>query len=129
GKVNFALWLINSLKSGKEVRVVTDQFITPTLNTNLAEMVLEVADRRLCGVYNMAGATRLSRYDFAMELARAFDLDIDLLLRSRMVDMKWPARRPKDSSLDTSKAMETLAEKPLAIKEAIKLLKDEMAKN
>ena len=44
GKVNFALWLLNSLKSGKEVRVVTDQFITPTLNTNLARMLLEVAD-------------------------------------------------------------------------------------
>lgn len=129
GKVNFALWLINSLRSGKEVRVVTDQFITPTLNTNLAEMVLEAADRRLCGVYNMAGATRLSRYDFAIELARAFDLDRDLLRRSRMEDMKWPARRPKDSSLDTSKATGVLAYKPLAIKEAIKRLVDEMPKN
>jgi len=126
GKVNFALWLINSLRSGKEVRVVTDQFITPTLNTNLAEMVLEAADRRLCGVYNMAGATRLSRYDFAIELAKAFDLDRDLLRRSRMEDMKWPARRPKDSSLDTSKATGMLAYKPLAIKEAIKRLVDEM---
>jgi len=126
GKVNFALWLINSLRSGKEVRVVTDQFITPTLNTNLAGMVLEAADRRLCGVYNLAGATRLSRYDFAIELARAFDLDRDLIRRSRMEDMKWPARRPKDSSLDTSKAMGRLACKPLAIKEAIKHLVDEM---
>jgi len=126
GKVNFALWLINSLRSGKEVRVVTDQFITPTLNTNLAGMVLEAADRRLCGVYNLAGATRLSRYEFAIELARAFDLDRDLLRRSRMEDMKWPARRPKDSSLDTSKATGRLACKPLAIKEAIKHLVDEM---
>ncbi|HEX7445295.1 MAG TPA: SDR family oxidoreductase, partial [Methanothrix sp.] len=84
GKVNFALWLLNSLKSGKEVKVVTDQFITPTLNTNLARMVLEAADRRLCGVYNLAGATRISRYDYALELAREFDLDASLILPSRM---------------------------------------------
>ena len=67
--------------------MVTDQFITPTLNTNLAGMVLEAADRRLCGVYNLAGATRISRYDYALELARVFELDTNLILPSRMEDM------------------------------------------
>ena len=104
GKVNFALWLLDSLKSGKEVRVVTDQFITPTLNTNLARMVLEAAERRLAGVYHLAGATRISRYDYALKLAREFDLDASLILPSRMEDLMWAAKRPIDSSLDTSKA-------------------------
>jgi dTDP-4-dehydrorhamnose reductase len=126
GKVNFALWLINSLKSGKEVRVVTDQFVTPTLNTNLAGMVLETADRRLSGVYNLAGATRISRYDYALRLAREFDLDASLILPSRMEDMKWVARRPIDSSLDTSKARAELMEKPLPLNEALRTLKAEV---
>jgi dTDP-4-dehydrorhamnose reductase len=127
GKVNFALWLLDSLKSGKEVRVVTDQFITPTLNTNLAGMVLEAADRRLCGVYNLAGATRISRYDYALELAREFGLDTNLILPSRMEDiLSWVARRPIDSSLDTSKAMAELMEKPLPLNEALRTLKTEV---
>lgn len=126
GKVNFALWLLDSLKSGKEVRVVTDQFITPTLNTNLARMVLVAADRRLCGVYNLAGATRISRYDYALELARVFDLDTNLILPSRMEDLLWVARRPIDSSLDTSKAMAELMEKPLPLNEALRTLKTEV---
>jgi dTDP-4-dehydrorhamnose reductase len=129
GKVNFALWLLNSLKSGKPVRVVTDQFITPTLNTNLAKMVLEAADRRLSGVYHLAGATRISRYDYALELAGVFDLKADLIQPSRMDDLKWAARRPKDSSLDTSKARGVLANKPLTIKEALQILKEELRKN
>jgi dTDP-4-dehydrorhamnose reductase len=129
GKVNFALWLLNSLKSGKPVRVVTDQFITPTLNTNLAKMVLEAADRRLSGVYHLAGATRISRYDYALELAGVFDLKADLIQPSRMDDLKWAARRPKDSSLDTSKARGALANKPLTIKEALQILKEELRKN
>ena len=90
--------------------MVTDQFITPTLNTNLAGMVLEAADRRLCGVYNLAGATRISRYDYALELAREFDLDASLILPSRMEDLQWAAKRPIDSSLDTSKARAELME-------------------
>ncbi len=127
GKVNFALWLINSLKSGQNIRVVRDQFITPTLNTSLARMVLEIADKRLCGVYHLAGATRISRYDFALELAREFDLDHSLILPSRMKDLKWTARRPMDSSLDTSKAVAELMEKPLAINEALKILREEVS--
>jgi dTDP-4-dehydrorhamnose reductase len=126
GKVNFALWLLNSLKSGKEVRVVTDQFITPTLNTNLAKMVLEAADRRLCGVLNLAGATRISRYDYAQDLAREFDLDASLILPSRMADLMWAAKRPIDSSLDTSKARAELMEKPLPLNEALRTLKAEV---
>lgn len=126
GKVNFALWLINSLKSGKEVRVVTDQFITPTLNTNMAGMVLEAADRNLNGIFHLAGATRISRYDYALELARVFDLETDLIVPSRMADMKWDAQRPIDSSLDTSKATRMLAERPLAIQDALEALKNEI---
>ena len=40
GKVNFALWLIETLRKGERVKIVTDQWNTPTLNTNLAEMTL-----------------------------------------------------------------------------------------
>jgi len=90
-------------------------------------MVLEIADKRLCGVYHLAGATRISRYDFALELAREFDLNPSLVLSSRMEDLKWTAKRPMDSSLDTSKAMGDLMEKPLAVKEALKILKEEVS--
>jgi dTDP-4-dehydrorhamnose reductase len=129
GKVNFALWLLNSLNSGKEVRVVTDQFITPTLNTNLARMVLEAADRRLCGVYNLVGATRISRYDYALELAREFDLDKSLILPSRMADLMWAAKRPIDSSLDTSKARAELMERPLPLNKALRTLRAEISRS
>ena len=129
GKVNFALWLLSNLNSGKEVRVVTDQFITPTLNTNLAAMVLEAADRRLCGVYNLVGATRISRYDYALELAREFDLDKSLILPSRMADLTWAAKRPIDSSLDTSKARAELMERPLHLNKALRTLRTEISRS
>lgn len=126
GKVNFALWLLNSLRSEKEIRVVTDQFITPTLNSNLAAMVLEAADRHLSGVYHLAGATRVSRYDYACQLARAFDLDSGLILPSKMCDLDWVAKRPKDSSLDTSKASEMLKNRPLSLNDSLQRLKEEI---
>jgi dTDP-4-dehydrorhamnose reductase len=128
GKVNFALWLIEGLKSGREIRVVTDQFITPTLNTNLAKMVLEAADRRLCGVYNLAGATRISRYDYALDLALEFDLDASLIHPCKMEELQWAAKRPIDSSLDTSKAGKELMEKPLHLDWALRTLNAEVSR-
>lgn len=126
GKANFALWLLGSLKSGKAISLVTDQFVTPTLNTNLAEMLLEVADRRLGKVYHLSGASRVSRYDYALELARRFDLDPSLIHPSRMSDLSWTARRPIDSSLDTAKAGRELMNKPLPLDEALETLKSEI---
>ena len=126
GKVNFALWILKGLAEGKAVKVVVDQYITPTLNTNLARMVLELAERRQKGVYHLAGATRISRYDFAVKIAKTFGLDENNIVRSRMSEMMWAAKRPVDSSLDISKASRCLNAKPWCIKEALRTLRVEI---
>ena len=127
GKVNFALWLIETLRKGEHVKIVTDQWNTPTLNTNLAEMTLEVIERRLTGIYHLCGATRVSRFEFAEKIADAFGLDKSLIDKVLSSQFTWPAKRPMDSSLDTSKAQKTLQNKPLEMAEALKQLKLELS--
>jgi len=127
GKVNFALWLIETLRKGEHVKIVTDQWNTPTLNTNLAEMTLEVAERRLTGTFHLCGATRVSRFEFAQLIAEVFALDKSLIDPVLSSQFNWPAKRPMDSSLDTSKAQQTLKSKPLEIHEALKQLKLEIS--
>jgi len=127
GKVNFALWLIETLKSNGKVKILTDQWNTPTLNTNLAEMTLEVAQRRVTGIYHLCGATRVSRFEFAELIAETFNLDKHLIDPSFSSQFTWPAKRPMDSSLDTSKAQSTLKNKPYTIQEALKRLKVELS--
>jgi len=126
GKINFALWLIESLKKNQAVQVLTDQFISPTLNTNLAKMVLEASERRLNGIYHIAGSSRASRFEFAVKLAEIFDLDKNLIKESCISDMNWVAERPKDSSLDVSKTYNVLKTKPMNLSEALNLMKEEM---
>lgn len=127
GKTNFALWIIESLRKGQKIKLVTDQYVTPTLNTNLAEMALEVAERKLPGIYHLSGATRISRYDYAVYLAMASGLEEGLIIKSGTRDMKWSALRPLDSSLDTSKAAASLSAKPLPLREALKALISELS--
>jgi dTDP-4-dehydrorhamnose reductase len=126
GKVNFALWLLDKLKKNCRVKIITDQWNSPTLNTNLACMVLEVIARKLTGTLHLAGATRISRYEFSKLLANIFGLDQDLITPTSSKELQWTARRPKDSSLDVSKASGLLNEKPLKLNYALGILKKEM---
>jgi dTDP-4-dehydrorhamnose reductase len=126
GKVNFALWLIDSLRKGNRVKILTDQWNTPTLNTNFAEMTLEVIERRISGVYHTCGATRVSRFEFATQIADCFELDKSLIDKAVSSDFTWPALRPADSSLDTSKARREFKCKPLTMDKALEQLKAEL---
>jgi dTDP-4-dehydrorhamnose reductase len=128
GKVNFALWLLESLRARKPVTLLTDQYVSPTFNTSLAEMLLESFERRLTGTYHMAGATRISRYEFGITLAKIFTLDRSLIEAGTVSDFqgRWKAARPPDSSLDVSKAASILQTKPLDLNDALKELKEEI---
>ncbi len=126
GKVNFALWVKETLGKGERIKIVTDQWNTPTLNSNLAEMTLEAIERKLTGIFHLCGATRVSRFEFAQMIAKTFGLDkrlIDPVLSSQFT---WPAKRPTDSSLDTSKAQQTLKNGPLGVLESLDRLKVEV---
>ena len=127
GKVNFALWLIESLRKGERVKVLKDQYVSPTLNLSFARMIMEVLERRETGTFHMAGASRVSRYDFAVALADGFGLDSSLVEPVNMDEMKWVAKRPRDSSLDVSKAASLLSEKPLLLQDALLELKHALA--
>ena len=127
GKVNFALWIIENLRKGEHVKIVTDQWNTPTLNTNLAEMTLEVIARKLTGIYHLCGATRVSRFEFAEQIADVFSLDKSLIDKVLSSQFTLSAKRPMDSSLDTSKAQQTMQHKPLEMDMALKQLKFELS--
>jgi len=126
GKTNFALWLLDKLERKEKVKIVTDQWNSPTLNTNLANMILEVSERKLTGTFHLAGATRLSRFEFAKLLAKTFSLNTNFITPASSREISWIAKRPQDSSLNINKAYQTLKNKPLKIQEALEKMKKEI---
>jgi len=128
GKTNFALWVINKLRNNEPMKIITDQWVSPTLNTNLAEMILETIEKRHTGTYHLSGATPINRYDFATKIAETFQLDKKLISKAKSSDMNWHAKRPRNTSLNIEKATNTLDKKPLKIEEALNTLKEETSK-
>ncbi len=127
GKINFALWVLQKLQKGEEIRIVIDQYVSPTMNTNLAGMLLEAGELRREGIYHLAGATRISRYDFACKLADVFELERSMIIPAKMAELRWKAKRPMDSSMDVSKAARLFNEKPWDIDRSLKTLREEIA--
>jgi dTDP-4-dehydrorhamnose reductase len=123
GKANFALWVVEKLRNGERVKVLKDQYVSPTLNQSMADMILEAVERKVTGTFHMAGASRVSRYEFALALADVLGLDGSLIEPALMEEMHWPATRPMDSSLDVSKVSSSLKSKPLLLSDALSKLR------
>jgi dTDP-4-dehydrorhamnose reductase len=125
-KQNFATWTINQLKQNKEITVIEDHYNTPTLADNLAEITIEALQKDLQGIYHVSGSERISRYEFAKQIAKIFNLDQNLIKPIKMSQLTaWIAKRPKDSSLNTDKIQKQLKTKPLNITEGLNRMKKE----
>jgi len=103
GRINFARAVVESLSKGQRVRALVDQWLSPTLNTLLAKAIRELIEIEYTGVIHVAGE-RVSRYDFAKAIARKFSFNEGLIEPTTMRDIHFKAKRPRDSSLDVSKA-------------------------
>ena len=121
-KKSFPLWIKKNLELKKETPVLIDQYTSPTFVPNLSKMLIEVATKQITGTIHLAGATRISRYDFAKIIAEKLNLDKTLLKPTKMAEMKWDAQRPQDSSLDVTKANKILDNKPQKIEHSLELL-------
>jgi dTDP-4-dehydrorhamnose reductase len=90
-------------------------------------MTLEIIERKLTGTFHLSGATRISRYKFAKQIAKSFNLNTNLISPVTSAGFSWAAKRPRDSSLDITKAQQTLKNKPLEINLALERMKQELA--
>ena len=128
-KKSFPLWVKENLEAKKEISVLTDQFTSPTYVPNLSKMLIEITIRQIIGIIHVSGATRISRFDFAKLVADKLHLDKNFLIPTKVDDMNWKAKRPKDSSLDVSLATEILNEQPQKIEQSIELFINELNSN
>ena len=125
-KKSFPMWVIENLQKQKQIDVLIDQFTSPTYIPNLSRMLIEISERRITGIIHTAGASKISRYQMASMVSDKLNLDSTLLKQISINKMTWVAQRPKDSSLDVSRASSILNEKPQKIDQSLNLFIDEM---
>jgi dTDP-4-dehydrorhamnose reductase len=128
-KANFALWVINSLKAGKQIQVVDDQFGNPTYVGDLALGMIKSFELNREGIFHIGGGDQLSRYAFAIEVAAIFGFDATLIKRIKTSDLAQASPRPMISGFITLKAETQLGMHFLTAREGLMLLKHELQTN
>ena len=127
-KKSFPIWVVENLQKQKQIDVLTDQFTSPTYVPSLSRMLIEISERHLTGIIHVAGASKISRYEMAKLISDKLGLDGKLLREISINDIKWEAPRPKDSSLNVSKAISILNQKLQKIDYDVNLFIDEIKK-
>ena len=118
---SFIQQFIQILKDGKELSLFIDEFRTP-VSANTAAKGLLLALEKVHGIIHLGGKERISRYDFGKILAEIWQFPDDQLKSCFQEDVKMAAPRPKDVSLDSSKAF-ALGYNPLSVREELEILK------
>ena len=121
-KISFPIWVKKNLELEKEISVVVNQYTSPSYVPNISKMIIEIMERKITGIIHLAGATKISRYDFAVQICKIINANKQFLKLIKMEQMDWKAQRPADSSLSVSKANKILKNKPEKIEDSLKLL-------
>ncbi len=95
--------MIEALKEGRELKLFTDEFRTPVSGATAAEGIL-MALEKINGTIHLGGLERVSRYGFGRLLADALGVEEANLTPCSQEDVPMAAPRPRDVSLDSSKA-------------------------
>ncbi|RZD41863.1 MAG: dTDP-4-dehydrorhamnose reductase, partial [Thaumarchaeota archaeon] len=120
-KISFPIWVKKNLELEKEISVVINQYTSPSYVPNISKMIIEIMERKITGIIHLAGDIKISRYDFAIKIAEILNIDKKFLKPIKIEQMNWKAQRPKDSSLDVSKAKKLLKNKPETIEKSLQL--------
>jgi dTDP-4-dehydrorhamnose reductase len=127
GRTNIVLWVRDSLRAGKSIQVVDDQFRTPTLAEDLAQGCWLVAAHEATGIYHISSSELLTPYQMARQVAEYFNLDQGLIQRVDASTFTQPARRPARTGFIITKAQQQLGYRPHSFREGIALLAQQTA--
>lgn len=79
GTRSLAEFFVNHLRAGKPVNGFMDVHFCPMFVGDLAEILLQMLEKRLTGLYHVVGSEACSKFEFGQHIARQFGYDPDLI--------------------------------------------------
>ena len=108
GRRSLSEFFYNHLKDHKPVKGFIDTFFSPLYVEDLGEILLEMMEKQLKGVYHVVSPESLSKYDFGVRIAEKFGFDPGLIEPVKMSEIKREAPRSLNLSLNPGKLQKDL---------------------
>ena len=116
---NIISWVKDKLSKGEKIRVVNDQFRTPTFTEDLAKGIVLIIEKKAKGIYHISGKDLLTPYEIALKTAAHFQLDSSLIEKADVTSFSQPAVRPPRTGFQIDKARKDLGYEPLSFDEGL----------
>lgn len=115
--------VLDTLKRGEKMQLFTDQMRNPILIDDLAKAVIIAIQEDISGICHIGGPEVVDRYQFGRKVTEIFGYDESLLVPIKMRDFPYAAKRPLDSTLDTTKFTRATGFVPAGLVEGLTGLK------
>jgi len=119
GQRSLAEFFYNSLSASQKVRGFTDIFFCPLLVNDLVDILIEMLERGLSGLYHTVSSESISKYAFGLAIANRFGLDASLIAPTSWKEGGLTARRSPNLTLNTEKLAAALGRSLPGIKTGI----------
>ncbi|MCC7303556.1 MAG: NAD(P)-dependent oxidoreductase [Bacteroidia bacterium] len=124
---NVVLWAKQSLSAGQTIRVVDDQFRSPTLAEDLAEGCLLIAEKGATGIYHLSGPDTMSILELVQKVADFWKLDRRLIQPVQTALLNQPAIRPPRTGFILDKARKELGYSPRTFEEGLQVVDQQLS--
>jgi dTDP-4-dehydrorhamnose reductase len=112
--------LAADLLKGKQQKVATDQFFSPTHVDDVVAMTLYIQEQGVKGLVNLCHSNKYSRHQIAHQLSEALGTPTSLLESIKLHSIPGMETRPLDTSIICSPVLETMQSSLWSMEAAIK---------
>lgn len=125
-KKDFVRKLIDTLRNGKELKMVTDHTMSPTFIDDIAVALDILISKKQTGIFHITGNQFVSPYKAALMIAEEFKLDKSLIAETTRDEyFKGKAKRPFQLALKSDK-IEKLGVKMKIFEKGLKKVKKQI---
>ena len=110
----------NRLENGQSLRVVSDQFRSPTWVEDIAFAIEQLLSNQHQGIYHICGGETLSVAEIAYRAAKYFNLDTSLIEPITTEAMNEATPRPTFTPMSVKKAQQAFGYQPSVLEEGFK---------
>lgn len=116
---NIVQLVMNRLRAGQEIRVVSDQWRTPTYVGDISDGVQRLMETTANGIFHICGDECLTIAEIAFLVADSMNLNRSLIRPVTTAEMKESTPRPRFSGMSIEKARTMLGYRPRKLKEVL----------
>lgn len=107
-KNSFGEWIYKSLQQGETLHMFTDIDFSPILVNDLTEVIVELLEGDIHGLFHICASGAVSKYAFGKYLQKVFSLPEGLIQESVSDNFPFKAKRSKHMGMSNKKAEQIL---------------------